>query len=237
MDKTLIRLLDKVEKKYERGVQGGWRPDDVHDYRVAIRKARAYLKFWRSDSNGSYKQMKNRLRFLQRQTALVREWDVFFQRFGEAIDERAAEKGKFARFLLVEEFQYAEALWKEVHKVGLKMKGEPLSQTEEKLRERIFRMSEADYVDWHRLRILIKGYRYTLERKSEVDQELVALLVEWQDLLGLIQDGYTNTKWFDWLGEREAMVRHANDELLETNLRGAENKLPDLIEILQRQHP
>lgn len=236
MDKTLIRLIEKVQKKYEQGMQRGWRPDDVHDYRVAIRKARVTLKFWHSESSSLHKRMEMRLRMLQRQTALVREWDVFVGRFGEVIDEKAAEKGRFGRFLLIQDLKRVEVLWRECHADALKMKGESSIRREGKLLQRIFRESEAEYVDWHRLRIQIKGYRYTLEGKTKIDQELVALLIEWQDRLGLIQDGYTNRKWFEWLGEGDTMVHRANEELLASNLKLAEARLPNLIEILQRRH-
>ncbi len=237
MDKTLIRLIEKAQKKYEQGLQRGWLPDDVHDYRVAIRKARATLKFWHSESSALHKRIGMRLRILQRQTALVREWDVFVERFGEVIDEKAVEKGRFGRFLLIQDLKQVGIFWEECHADALKMKGEPSNQREGKLLQRIFRESEAEYVDWHRLRIQIKGYRYTLEGKAKVDQELVALLIEWQDRLGLIQDGYTNRKWFEWLEEGETMVHDANEELLASNMKDAEKRLPNLIEILQRQHP
>jgi CHAD domain-containing protein len=237
MDKTLIHLLEKVEKKYALGVQKEWMPDEVHAYRVAIRKTRTYLKFWSSDSKGTDRRLKNKLAFLQRQTALVREWDVFIDVFGEVIDEKSLEKGRFARLLLIDGFKSAAVFLNEIDRIASKMNGEPGNLREEKLRKQIFRESEAEYVDWHRLRIRIKSYRYTLEQESEIDKESLAILKEWQDLLGLIQDGLTNRKWFDWLGEQEAMVRHANEELLEENLRKAKTGLPVFIEKLQRQHP
>lgn len=237
MDKILIHLLDKAGKKYESGVQEKWTPDAVHDYRVAIRKTRTYLKFWCADSKGRHKWLKTKLVFLQRQTALVREWDVFMEGFGDVLDEKAIGKGKFARLLLVEGFHSAKASWNEIEQVGPKIKGEPESQREEKLLKQIFQESQVAYVNWHRLRIRVKGYRYTLEQKLEVDKKTVEVLKEWQDLLGLIQDGYTNRKWFDCLGEQDTIVRHANEERLNENLKEAKNKLPGFIEFLQRQHP
>ncbi|BES66651.1 hypothetical protein SANA_30900 [Gottschalkiaceae bacterium SANA] len=237
MDKTLIHLLEKVEKKYDLGMREEWVPEAVHAYRVAIRKTRSYLKFWHSDSKGTDKQVKNRLVFLQRQTALVREWDVFIEIFGEAIDEKSVEKGRFSRLLMIDGFKYAAGFWDEIDQLALRMNGEADNQREEKLRKQIFCESEAEYVDWHRLRIRIKGYRYTLEQKAVADKEILVLLKEWQDLLGLIQDGLTNRKWFDWLEEKDAMVRHANEDVLQENLRKAKSRLPDFIEKLQRKHP
>lgn len=237
MDKILIHLLEKVEGKYELGMREEWVPEAVHAYRVAIRKTRTYLKFRHSDSKGIDKRLKNRLAFLQRQTALVREWDVFIELFGEAVDEKSVEKGRFARLLMIDGFKSAAVFWNEIDRMASKMNGEPGNQREEKLRKQIFRESDAEYVDWHRLRIRIKSYRYTLEQKSEADKESLVLLKEWQDLLGLIQDGLANRKWFDWLEEKDAMVRHANEELLEENLRKAKNGLPVFIEKLQKQHP
>ena len=232
MDKTLIHLLEKAEGKYDLGMREKWVPEAVHAYRVAIRKTRTYLKFWHSDSKGADKRLKNRLAFLQRQTALVREWDVFIEVFGEAIDEKSVEKGRFARLLMIDGFKSAAGFWDEIDQVALKLNGEPGNRREEKFRKQIFRESEAEYVDWHRLRIRIKSYRYTLEQKLEIDKESLALLKEWQDLLGLIQDGFTNRKWFDWLGEEDTMIRQGNEELLKEKLREAKNKLPFLIEKL-----
>ncbi len=234
MDRDLVELLEKAAAQYERGRLEGWTPDDVHDYRVAIRRTRAYLKFWRGVSPRRQKEFRERLRMLQRQTAFVREWDVFYERFSEALAEESIQKGAFARFVQIQGWNESKAVWDELVADGKRLKGQPPKDLQEQLRKRTIREAEKEEINWHRLRIRVKRLRYELERHKKSSKERIQTLKAWQDRLGLIQDTITHQKWFVWLGEEESLASLGNQAMREKLVEEARRDLPQLIKILHK---
>lgn len=232
MDRDLIELLGKAAAQYERGCQEGWTPDDVHDYRVAIRRTRAYLKFWRGVSPRQQKQFRERLHMLQRQTAFVREWDVFYDRFSNVLSEESIRKGEFARFVQVQGWNENKVVWDDLIADGSRLKGQPVKDLQGELRKRMIREAAKEELDWHRLRIRVKRLRYELERHKESSKERIQALKSWQDRLGLIQDAATHQKWFLWLGEEESLASLGNQVMREKSVEEARRDLPQLMKIL-----
>lgn len=232
MDRDLVELLEKAAAQYERGRREGWTLDSVHDYRVAIRRTRAYLKFWRGASPRRQKQFRERLRMLQRQTAFVREWDVFYERFSNILAEESIRKGEFARFVQIQGWNENKSVWDELVAAGKRMEGQPSKDLQGQLRKRAIREAQKEEIDWHQLRIRVKRLRYELERHKESEKGRIQTLKAWQDRLGLIQDTSTHQKWFAWLGEEESLASLGNQAMREKSMEEARRDLPQLLKML-----
>lgn len=228
MDRDLMRLLKKAEEQYDQGCKLAWTVDAVHDYRVAIRRTRAYLKFWQAEAPGKARRLRDRLSGLQIQTALVREWDVFLEQYGEALTDRSVEKGEFARFLQIHGWREMREIWSDLIRIGEQLKGKPPKDLQDELKRQVMKELEAKELDWHRLRIRIKRVRYELERQSKKDKEMIQFLKAWQDRLGLIQDADTHEKWFAWLSEEESLASLGNAAMKANLIEEARQALPEL---------
>ena len=235
MDRDLVELLEKIVEQYEMAFNEGWTPDGVHDYRVAIRRTRSYLKFWRGDSPRRQRQFQEHLRMLQRHTAFVREWDVFHNQFQDALTDEAIKKGEFARYVQIQGWSQLKETWLDLLKEGKRLKGQPPKDLQDQLRKRTIREAEKEELDWHRLRIRVKRLRYELERHKQSSKETIRSLKAWQDRLGLIQDADTHLKWFVWLEEEDSMASLGNQTMRAKLVEEAERDLPRLMEILYKE--
>lgn len=234
MDQRLVELIKKVELRMQAGREQGWTPDNVHDYRVAIRRARSYLKFWRCEFPGRQKLLRDQLRALQQQTALVREWDVFLESFRDVLTDESIKKGEFARFVQIQGWIGLEKEWAEVLAKAEKLQGNPAEDRQKRLRRRLIREANGEELDWHRLRIRVKQLRYELERQIEADEEIIQALKDWQDRLGLIQDAQTHRKWFGWLGEEDGMISLGNQATYEKLVEESKRDLPRLLDWVKK---
>lgn len=228
MDRDMVELLETIMEKYRRACDDGWTPDGVHDYRVAIRRTRSYLKFWRGESPRRQRQFQARLRMMQRQTAFVREWDVFRDQFQDTLPDEAIKKGEFARYVQIQGWSQLKATWLDLLEEGKRLKGQPPKDLQDRLRRQTILEAEKEEIDWHRLRIRVKRLRYEMERHKRSSEEAIRSLKAWQDQLGMIQDANTHQKWFAWLGEDDSMVSLGNQTMRAKLMEEAERDLPNL---------
>jgi CHAD domain-containing protein len=237
MEKELVRLLKAAEDQYLKGEASGWDVDAVHDYRVAIRRTRAYLKIWQCDDIKRQKQMQEELRVLQRLTGFVREWDVFAIEFREALSDQAIDRAEFARFIQIQSWKEEREIWQRMVAESEDLNGKLKKDSRDLLLDRILEEIKGEKTSWHRLRIRIKRYRYELERQGKAEPDWIRVLKGWQDLLGLIQDAETNEKWFVWLHEEEGLANLGNRAVKKKLLEEANQALAGFMAQLKGRLP
>ncbi len=88
------RLAPLIEKPHDD-------PEDVHQLRVATRRADAALRIFRVCLPGKvYRPARERLRQLRRAGGVVRDWDVFAEELAGRVEQVSAEEGPGLEFLV-----------------------------------------------------------------------------------------------------------------------------------------
>jgi CHAD domain-containing protein len=88
--RAVIRTQFRALIVNEPGVRADSGPEPLHDARVAVRRLRAALDFFRDAVPAATYRLRAPLAWLGRSLGAVREWDVLSERLGEWIDEHAA---------------------------------------------------------------------------------------------------------------------------------------------------
>lgn len=228
----LLRALLSQADRQQRAILNSDDAEAVHQYRVAIRKARSLLRLFRSELGPIAALLARQLAAAQRSTNALREVDVLMQAWPGWSERLSAELQPGAEGVVVQLQDQRVAALHSVRRQLLTMAAplavladslDPLGKAERPLKKPVLRVMrrqkrrlrralrrltpDSPATDFHRARIAAKRMRYLLEFFAELklvrqSRRRLERLKALQELLGQLQDAQSHARHLADLGDQ-----------------------------------